>query len=68
LLPCFLADHRQCGLYLLTIGLIEYDHEFQAGAATRLPVPVIAAHALLAIIGLGSAMASSLPSRSCSSC
>ena len=41
------------GLYLLTIWLIEYDHEFQAGAATRLPVPVISAHALLAIIGLG---------------
>jgi len=40
------------GLYLLTIWLIEYDHEFQAGAATRLPVPVISAHALLAIIGL----------------
>lgn len=41
------------GLYLLTIWLIEYDHEFQAGAATRLPVPVISAHALLAIFGLG---------------
>ena len=36
------------GLYLLTIWLIEYDHEFQAGAATRLPVPVISA-----ITGLG---------------
>ena len=34
------------GLYLLTIWLIGYDHEFQAGAATRLPVPVISAHAL----------------------
>ena len=41
------------GLYLLTIWLIEYDHEFQSGAATRLPVPVISAHALLAITGLG---------------
>jgi hypothetical protein len=41
------------GLYLLTIWLIEYDHEFQAGAATRLPVPVISAHALLAVTGLG---------------
>jgi hypothetical protein len=40
------------GLYLLTIWLIEYDHEFQSGAATRLPVPVISTHALLAIIGL----------------
>ena len=29
------------GLYLLIIWLIEYDHEFQSGAATRLPVPVI---------------------------
>ena len=41
------------GLYLLTIWLIDYDREFQSGAATRLPVPVISAHALLAITGLG---------------
>ena len=41
------------GLYLLTIWLIEYDREFQSAAATRLPVPVIGLHALLAIIGLG---------------
>ena len=40
------------GLYLLTIWLIEYDHEFQSGAATRLPVPVISTHAVLAITGL----------------
>ena len=40
------------GLYLLTIWLIEYDHEFQSAAETRLPVPVISAHALLAIGGL----------------
>ncbi len=40
------------GLYLLTIWLIEYDREFQSAAATRLPVPVISAHALLAISGL----------------
>jgi hypothetical protein len=40
------------GLYLLTVWLIEYDREFQAAAATRLPVPVISAHALLAISGL----------------
>jgi hypothetical protein len=40
------------GLYLLAIWLIEYDHEFQSAAATRLPVPVIGAHALLAIGGL----------------
>jgi hypothetical protein len=40
------------GLYLLTIWLIEYDQEFQTAAATRLPVPVIGAHALLAVTGL----------------
>ena len=40
------------GLYLLTIWLIEYDSEFQSAAATRLPVPVISAHALLAVAGL----------------
>ncbi len=41
------------GLYLLTIWLIEYDREFQSSAATRLPVPVISTHALLAVTGLG---------------
>jgi len=41
------------GLYLLAIWLIEYDHEFQSAAATRLPVPVISAHVLLALAGLG---------------
>ena len=40
------------GLYLLTIWLIEYDRDFQSAAATRLPVPVISAHALLAVAGL----------------
>ena len=40
------------GLYLLTIWLIEYDREFQSVAATRLPVPVISSHALLAVTGL----------------
>jgi hypothetical protein len=40
------------GLLLLTIWLIEYDREFQSAAATRLPVPVISAHALLAVAGL----------------
>jgi len=40
------------GLLLLTIWLIEYDREFQSAAATRLPVPVISAHALLAAGGL----------------
>jgi hypothetical protein len=40
------------GLYLLAIWLIEYDREFQSAAATRLPVPVIGIHALLAFGGL----------------
>jgi len=40
------------GLYLLAIWLIEYDPEFQSAAATRLPVPVIASHVLLALSGL----------------
>ena len=40
------------GLLLLGIWLIEYDREFQSAAATRLPVPVISAHALLAVAGL----------------
>jgi manganese efflux pump family protein len=40
------------GLYLLAIWLIEYDREFQTAARTRLPVPVISAHALLAVTGL----------------
>jgi hypothetical protein len=37
------------GLFLLSIWLIEYDREFQSVAATRLPVPLISAHALLAV-------------------
>lgn len=40
------------GLILLVIWIIEYDHEFQSAAATRLPVPVISAHALLGMGGL----------------
>ncbi|HEV2451752.1 MAG TPA: hypothetical protein VGS62_07480 [Streptosporangiaceae bacterium] len=40
------------GLTLLVIWLIEYDREFQRDAATRLPVPVISSHALLAVTGL----------------
>ena len=40
------------GLVLLTIWLIEYDREFQSAAATRLPVPVISLHAVLAVSGL----------------
>jgi hypothetical protein len=40
------------GLFLLAIWLIEYDPDFQRAAATRLPVPVISGHAILAIAGL----------------
>ena len=40
------------GLILLIIWIIEYDREFQRAAATRLPVPVISAHVLLAGGGL----------------
>jgi manganese efflux pump family protein len=40
------------GLYLLAVWLIEYDREFQAAAPTRLPIPVISGHALLAVTGL----------------
>ncbi len=40
------------GLILLVIWIIEYDREFQSAAATRLPVPVISAHVLLAMGGL----------------
>lgn len=40
------------GFILLVIWLTEYDREFQTAAATRLPVPVISAHALLGVGGL----------------
>jgi len=40
------------GLVLFVIWIIEYDREFQSAAATRLPVPVISAHALLGMGGL----------------
>lgn len=40
------------GLFLLAIWLIEYDPDFQRAAATRLPIPVISGHVLLAIGGL----------------
>ena len=40
------------GLILLVIWIIEYDNEFQSAARTRLPVPVISAHALLGASGL----------------
>jgi hypothetical protein len=40
------------GLILLVIWIVEYDREFQSAAATRLPVLVISAHALLGMGGL----------------
>jgi len=40
------------GLTLLVIWIIEYDREFQSATATRLPVPVISAHALVGMGGL----------------
>jgi hypothetical protein len=40
------------GLILFVIWIMEYDREFQSAAATRLPVPVISAHALLGMGGL----------------
>jgi hypothetical protein len=40
------------GLILLAIWLIEYDPDYQAGAATRLPIPVVSGHVLLAVAGL----------------
>ena len=40
------------GLFLLAVWLIEYDRGYQTAAATRLPVPVISAHAVLALAGV----------------
>jgi hypothetical protein len=40
------------GLVLLVIWIIEYDHDFQSTAATRLPVPVISAHAMLGLFAI----------------
>jgi hypothetical protein len=40
------------GLYLLSIWLIEYDKDFHAVAATRLPRTVLAGHVMLAGGGL----------------
>ena len=40
------------GLILLIIWLMEYDHDFQSVAATRLAAPVISTHALLGVGGL----------------
>jgi hypothetical protein len=41
-----------CGLYLVSIWLIEYDKDFQAAARTRLPPAVLVAHVSLAGGGL----------------
>jgi hypothetical protein len=40
------------GLYLLAIWLIEYDRDYQTSAATRLPIPIISTHALMALSSL----------------
>ncbi len=46
-------DHQAgLGLYLLSIWLIEYDKDFHAVAATRLPRAVLAGHVMLAGGGL----------------
>jgi hypothetical protein len=41
-----------CGLYLVSIWLIEYDKDFQSAAKTRLPPAVVAAHVTCAGGGL----------------
>jgi len=40
------------GLFLAIIWLIEYDNDFQAASATRLPPLVLTGHALAAVSGL----------------
>jgi hypothetical protein len=40
------------GLILLVIWIIEYDRDFSSTVTTRLPVPVISAHAALGLGGL----------------
>jgi hypothetical protein len=40
------------GLLMLAIWLVERDRDYQRSAATRLPVPVLSAHALLGLGGL----------------
>jgi hypothetical protein len=40
------------GLLLLGIWLVEYDRHPRRGGASRLPVPVISGHALLAVAGV----------------
>jgi len=41
------------GLYMLAVWLIENDATRQGESASRLPLPVILAHVLLAVTGLG---------------
>jgi hypothetical protein len=41
-----------CGLFLVSIWLIEYDREFQTAARTRLPPVVLASHVTAAAGGL----------------
>ncbi|MGH3274150.1 MAG: hypothetical protein ACRDNZ_07470, partial [Streptosporangiaceae bacterium] len=40
------------GLYLLAVWLIEYDGGLRTSAQTRLPIPVIGTHSLLAVAGI----------------
>ena len=40
------------GLLLLGIWLVEYDRDAPSGGASRLPLPVISGHALLAVAGV----------------
>lgn len=41
-----------CGLYLVSVWLIEYDRDFQSTARTRLPPAVLGAHVTFAAGGL----------------
>jgi hypothetical protein len=41
------------GLYMLTVWLIERDVTDRSAGASRLPVPVVCSHLLLALTGLG---------------
>jgi hypothetical protein len=40
------------GLLLLGIWLVEYDRDGPSGSASRLPLPVLSGHALLAVAGV----------------
>jgi len=40
------------GLFLLGIWLVEYDRDGPSGSASRLPLPVLSGHALLAVAGV----------------